>query len=199
MAERIGIFGGTFDPPHLGHLILAECAVSALNLSRVLFVLTADPPHKRDHTITPITHRLPMIERAIAGNSCFELSRIDIDRPGPHYTSDTVRLLHEQFSDAQLFFLLGGDSLHDLPTWHDPVAIVAHVTLAVMRRPADHVEISQLIAQMPNVAGHFQFVDAPTIGISATQIRERLHAGHSIRYQVPEAVIMYIQQHRLYV
>lgn len=196
--DRVGVFGGTFDPPHLGHLILAETALDALNLSCVLFVLAADPPHKRDQQITPIQHRLPMLEAAIYENPRFALSRVDMDRPGPHYTEETLRLLTAQYAKADLFFLMGGDSLHDFLTWHNPAGILAQASLAVMRRPGAQVELSTLTRQLPSLAGRVVFVDAPQIGISATGLRGCVRAGHSIRYQVPKAVAAYIQAHQLY-
>ena len=116
---RVGIFGGTFDPPHVGHLILAEECRTQLRLDRLLWVVTNQPPHKLDQTLSPVEKRVEMVQLSIAGNSHFELSRVDIDRPGPHYAVDTVRLLQEQLPEAELFYLMGGDSLHDLPTWHD--------------------------------------------------------------------------------
>ncbi|MHB8628282.1 MAG: nicotinate-nucleotide adenylyltransferase [Aggregatilineales bacterium] len=198
MTERLGLFGGTFDPPHLGHLILAECAIEALALSQVVFVLAADPPHKRDQRLTPAEHRLTMLELAIADNPHFALSRIDLDRPGPHYSVDTVRIAQTQYPGAALFFLMGGDSLHDLPTWHDPAGLVAQATLGVAHRPGESLALDKLVAQLPGLAGHVAFVEAPEIGISATDLRQRAQAGRSVRYQTPDVVRAYIQQHHLY-
>lgn len=196
--QRLGVFGGTFDPPHLGHLILAECALDALRLSRVLFVLAADPPHKRDQHVTPLRHRLVMLERAIAGNQRFVLSRIDIDRPGPHYSADTLHLLSDEQPEADLVFLMGGDSLDAFPTWHDPTRILAHARLGVMQRPGNAIDMRALEKRLPPLNGRVLFFDAPEIGISATSLRERVHVRHSIRYQVPEGVADYIHEHQLY-
>ncbi len=118
---KIGLFGGTFDPPHIGHLILASEAVHQLGLSRLLWMLAPDPPHKLEQPITPLPHRLEMLKRAIDGNASFEISHLEIERPGPHYTIDTVRLLSRLEPHADIVLLLGGDSLRDLPTWRLPI------------------------------------------------------------------------------
>ncbi len=196
--HALGIFGGTFDPPHVGHLILAESACDALNLSQVLFVPAADPPHKHNLAITPIQHRLAMLQIAIADNPRFAISDVDLARPGPHYTADTLRILHEQHANAALYFLLGGDSLHDLPTWREPDKIIAQAKLAVVRRPGAALDLAKLEGQLPGIADCIVFVDAPIVGISATTLRERMRRGHSIRYQVPEAVERYIATNQLY-
>ena len=121
---RVGILGGTFDPPHVGHLILGEYAADALHLEHLLFVPAADPPHKRDEEKTPIAHRLAMLEHALADNPRFELSRVDIDRPGPHYSLDTVKIVQDQYRDADIYFVMGSDSLRALPTWHRPAEMI---------------------------------------------------------------------------
>ena len=198
MTERIGLFGGTFDPPHLGHLILAERAVEALALSQVLFVLAADPPHKHDQRIAPVEHRLAMLERAIAGNPHFAVSLIDLDRPGPHYSVDMVRIAQNQYPSATLYFLMGGDSLHDLPTWRDPAGLIAQAMLGVAHRPGEALALDKLNTQIPGLAGRVAFIEAPVIGISATDLRQRVVAGRSIRYQISESVCAYIQEHHLY-
>ncbi len=198
MTERLGLFGGTFDPSHLGHLILAECAIEALALSQVLFVLAADPPHKRDQHIAPVEHRLAMLKLAIADNPRFAVSRIDLDRPGPHYSVDMVRIAQNQYPGAALYFLMGGDSLHDLPTWRDPAGLVARTMLGVAHRPGEALALDALNAQIPGLAGRVAFVEAPEIGISATDLRQRALAGRSVRYQTPDAVRAYIEKHQLY-
>ena len=133
---RVGIFGGTFDPPHVGHLILAAEARDQLGLDRVLWVVTPDPPHKAGRTITPLLTRLDLVEAAICQDSQFEISRAEIDRPGPHYSVDTVEILARTYPQAELFYLMGGDSLHDLPTWKRPRQFIAALDgIGVMRRP----------------------------------------------------------------
>ncbi|MEP7289791.1 MAG: nicotinate-nucleotide adenylyltransferase [Chloroflexota bacterium] len=196
--QRIGILGGTFDPPHIGHLILAETAFDVLSLSCVLLVPAADPPHKHTLAITPIQHRLAMLTQAVADNPRFVLSDIDIARPGPHYTVDTLRLLQQQYPDAELYFLLGGDSLRDMPTWYDPAGIIAQAKVAVMGRPGATLDLPTLEADLPGITTRLMFVESPLIDISATLLRERLRKGHSIRYLVPEVVERYIVENALY-
>ena len=143
--QTIGIFGGTFDPPHLGHLILAAEAYAQLGLERCLWVLTPDPPHKQGQSITPLKHRLAMLKLAIAGDPQFELSTVDLDRPGPYYAVDTVKILAAQIPGANLVYLMGGDSLRDLPKWHLPADFVdACHAIGVMRRPGDDIDLPDL-------------------------------------------------------
>lgn len=197
-SPALGILGGTFDPPHMGHLILAQSALDILNLSHVLFVPAADPPHKHHLPITPVMHRVSMLELAIEDNPRFMISRVDMDRPGPHYTVDTLDILCKKFPGIDLYFLMGGDSLHDFASWRDPEGIIERATLAVMRRPGSVIDISDLEAKLPGIQNRIAFVDAPIIGISATLIRDRLRVGHSIRYQVPDKIERYILTNRLY-
>jgi nicotinate-nucleotide adenylyltransferase len=146
---RIGIFGGTFDPPHLGHLILAAEASDQLGLDLLLFVLTPDPPHKQGQQISSMQDRLQMLQAAIAGNRAFSLSRVDIDRPPPYFAVDTVRLLAYDYPGADLIYLMGGDSLHDLPTWHTPQEFIEAVSgIGVMRRPGT-IDLSSLEPALP--------------------------------------------------
>lgn len=196
--QRIGILGGTFDPPHIGHLILAEHAAESLGLSRLLFVPAADPPHKRHEYKTSVHHRLAMLERAIRDNDRFVLSRIDIDRPGPHYSLDMVDLAQRQFPDAALYFVMGGDSLRDLPRWHRPAEFIQRCRLAVMRRPGDEIQPEMHAAVLPELAGRVVMIEAPLIGISSTDIVDRLRQGASVRYMLPDAVLEYILTHNIY-
>jgi len=195
---RLGVFGGTFDPPHVGHLILAETACDTLGLAAVLFVLAADPPHKQNLSLTAVEHRLAMLHLAIAENPRFTASDVDITRPGPHYTVDMLRVLQERHPDAELYFLLGGDSLRDIPTWRDPAGVIAQAYLAAVGRPGSTIDEKALEAKLPGITERLAFLDAPEIGVSATMIRDRLHKGHSIRYLLPEAVERYIVEHQLY-
>lgn len=198
LSPRLGVLGGTFDPPHMGHLILAESACDELGLDQVLFVPAADPPHKHNLSITPIEHRLAMLTAAIADNPRFALSDVDITRPGPHYTADTLRLLSEKYPGVDLYFILGGDSLRDLTRWHEPTQVIKWARLAAMGRPGATLDIDKMHEQLPGLADRLTFVDAPVIGIAATLLRERLRAGHSIRYLVPDSVERYIVEHGLY-
>ncbi len=197
---RIGIFGGTFDPPHLGHLILAAEACHQLKLDKLLFVLTSDPPHKQDHHISPYPDRLAMLEAAIADNPAFELSRVEVDRPGPHFTVDTMHLLKKEFPEDTLIYLMGGDSLHDLPTiWHKPDEFIAACdVLGVMRRPQDQIDLESLEAEIPGISAKVEFMNAPLLEIAARQIRRRVAEGHPYRYYLPEAVFQIIQEKKLY-
>lgn len=196
--QRIGILGGTFDPPHLGHLILAEHAADALGLAKLLFVPAADPPHKQHETKTPVHHRLRMLECAIQGNPRFSISRVDIDRPGPHYSVDMVRIIGKLYPDTELYFVMGSDSLRDLPRWYHPDELIRLCQLAVMRRPGDDVRLDMHAAVLPELAARVVMVDAPLIGISSTDISDRLRQGQSIRYLVPDTVLSYIQSHPIY-
>ena len=193
------MFGGTFDPPHLGHLILASEALAALDLRKVLWVLTLIPPHKLDQPITELPDRLAMLNLAIKNDPGFELSTIDMDRPGPHYTLDTLKLLQGQYPGADLILLLGGDSLRDLPTWHQPAELVASChEIGVMRRPGDAVDLSLLNGKIAGIAGKIRFVDAPLLEIASHEIRLRASTGLPFRYYLPPPVYEYISLHKIY-
>lgn len=196
---QVGLFGGTFDPPHLGHLILAAESARQLSLSRVLWMLAPDPPHKLNQVITPLPHRLAMLERAIAGNPLFEISFLEINRPGPHYTVDTLALLAAQEPQAEITLLLGGDSLRDLPKWHNPAGIVSAVhRIGVMRRPEDEIDISALEAQIHGLKNKVHFIHALMQELSSRELRRRIQTGGEYRYYLPHAVYEYIESHRLY-
>jgi nicotinate-nucleotide adenylyltransferase len=196
---RLGIFGGTFDPPHVGHLILAAEARDQLNLDHVLWVVTPDPPHKANRAVSPLATRLELVEAALNGDPAFAISRVEIDRPGPHYTVDTVRLLGEQHPGADLFYLMGGDSLRDLPTWMNPQGIVAGLTgLGVMRRPQDFVDLPGLERSLPGIVAKVHFVNAPLLEISSSRIRDRAAQGRHFRYFLPQHVYRLILEKGLY-
>lgn len=199
MSNLLGIFGGTFDPPHLGHLILAAEAQAQLKLDRVLWVLTPQPPHKPERSITPLEHRLAMLRRALGGNSDFELSTVEIDRSGPHYTVDTLNLLREKYPAGKLVLLIGGDSLRDLPSWNRPHEIIAAVhAFGVMRRPGDDIELERLERLFPGLQSRVQFFRSPQLDISSSLIRQRVAGGGHSRYYLPPGVYDYIQQNHLY-
>ncbi len=199
MTEKLGIFGGTFDPPHIGHQILAAEAIDQLGLEKVLWVLTPFPPHKRKRTITPLLTRLKMVEATIAENPDFELSRVDIDRSPPHYALDTVRLLQGRHPKAQLIYLMGGDSLNDLPTWFSYQEFIAGChSLGVMRRPGDGIDLRELDTQIPEITSKVKFIDAPLLEISASQIRSKIHQGKPFRYLLPQSVYQIIQENNPY-
>ena len=197
--ERIGLFGGTFDPPHLGHLILASEAQFQLELTRLLWTLTPEPPHKQDQPITPVEHRLAMVNFAIADNPFFELSRVELDRPGPHYTLDTINLVAEQNPNAEIVPVIGGDSLHDLPTWHHPQELLyaAH-WIGVMRRPGESANLEALERELPGISSKVHYVDAPLLEIASSEIRSRIADGRPFRYYLPTSVYEYIKENHLY-
>jgi nicotinate-nucleotide adenylyltransferase len=195
---RIGILGGTFDPPHVGHLILSEVARDSLDLERVLWVTAADPPHKQGLPVTPVFHRLEMVRLAIAGNDSFQVSTVDVDRPGPSYTVDTLKILSGQFSGDGLVFIMGGDSLADLPQWHLPRRLIEMAELAVLARPAVRIDWPALESAIPGLRDRVVELHGPQIAVSAIDLRERLGQRRSVRYLVPEAVIAYIQANNLY-
>ena len=195
----LGIFGGTFDPPHIAHLALAAEALRQLGLERVLWVLTPDPPHKPRRAITPVETRLALVQAAMHGEPRFELSRVDIDRPPPQYALDTVRRLREIYPGAELVYLMGGDSLRDLPDWHQPQEFVAAChALGVMRRPRTRLNLERLEASLPALRNKVRFIDVPRLDISASDIRRRVHLGHPYAYLLPDAVREIIAEQRLY-
>lgn len=198
MNMRIGIFGGTFDPPHLGHLHLAEAARDQLKLDKILWVPTASPPHKKNQPLSPVADRLAMVEAIIADEPAYAISRVDIDRPGPHWAADTVALLARQSPGDQLVFLMGGDSLRDLPTWGRPVEFLSQCSLGVMRRPKDAIDLSGLESRLPGLTAKVEFVQAVPLEIASHTIRQRVREGESVEDLVPEAVARIIQARRLY-
>jgi nicotinate-nucleotide adenylyltransferase len=196
---RLGIFGGTFDPPHLGHLILAAECHAQLGLEKVVFVPTADPPHKRGRQFAPVADRVGMVEAAIRGQGIFELSRVEIDRPGPHYALDTMKFLASEYTENDLVYLIGGDSLRDLPDWNRPKEFIAACSaIGVMRRPRTRIDISQLESKLPGLSAKLEFVEAPLLEISSTEIRQRVREGGHYRYYLPNAVYEIIQERKLY-
>ncbi len=196
---RIGVFGGTFDPPHYAHLVLAAEAHDQLRLEKVLWVLTPQPPHKPYRVITDLPIRLKLLQAAIKGEAAFKLSRVDVDRPQPHYAVDTMRLLSEQFPDGELVYLIGADSLRDLPGWHRPADLVeACHEIGVMPRPGAQYDLSALGEIMPGLVEKLRFVDAPLLEISSSDIRQRVQQGRMYRYFVPEGVWRIVQDEGLY-
>lgn len=196
-APRIGFFGGTFDPIHQGHLILASYAAGDGKLDRVLFAPAARPPHK-DRQITPVSDRIEMLLRAIDLDPRFEMTSVDLDRQGPHYSADTLALLAQQFPGSQLFFLMGSDSFNDLPQWHDPLRLFENADVLVGRRPGRHCDLEQLAELLPPVSTQTTFVDIPLIEISSTEVRHRVSKRLPIDYLVPRSVQRYIESNGLY-
>lgn len=196
--KSLGVLGGTFDPPHYGHLALAENARVQLQLDCVLFVPAGQQPLKQDRAITPAHHRAAMVEAAIADNPDFSLSRADLDRPGPHYTTDTLALLQEAHPEAEMVFVIGSDSLAQLAAWHDPAGIVQQARLAAMPRPGWKVDLEKLEQTVPGVCERLTWLDVPCLDIAASDLRRRARRGLPLRYLVPPAVEAYIHKHRLY-
>jgi len=193
---RVGILGGTFDPVHVAHLILAEGAREALALDEVLFIPAGEPWRKSGRAITPAEHRLAMLRLAVEGNEAFGISDIELRRSGPTYTADTLEELAGERLDDEFYFIVGADALADLPSWHEPERIVAHAVLAVAPRELQEVNVAAL--NLPGLAARIEAFPLPRIDISSTDIRARVAAGASIRYLVPDAVERYIRAHGLY-
>jgi len=196
---RIGIFGGTFDPPHIAHLVLASEAYYQLGLDRLLWVLTPFPPHKQGRKILPLQTRLDLLSAALDPEPAFELSRVEIDRPPPHYALDTLQILGKRFLGDELIYLIGGDSLHDLPTWHQPQQVLSACTaLGVMRRPEDQVDLAVLEGQLPSITDKVRWIEAPLLEISASDIRRRIAQGQPHRFFLPDGVYNIIHDRHLY-
>lgn len=201
--RRVGVMGGTFDPVHYGHLVVAEEVFAALDLAEMLFVPAGEPPHKPDRVITAARHRLAMLELAIASNPHFSISRVDLVRPGPSYTVETLRLLREQLGEqTALYFVIGWDSLEYLLTWYDPAGILAQLSyLVAVRRPGyneDEGYRDELETRLPGLKQRLLVVAAPQFDISSTDLRQRVAERRPIKYQVPESVEKYIRQYTLY-
>ena len=195
---NIGVLGGTFDPVHIGHLIVAEEARLTLGLSKVLFVPAGQPWLKQDRSIAPAVHRVEMVRRAIAGNPFFEISTLEVERAGPSYTVDTLTMLGKQLgSRASLFFILGRDTLAELPLWKEPQKVVQLCRLVVPPRLGSR-DLKHLEKAIPGLLERIIQLDMPVIGISSSEIRQRIAQGLPIRYLVPPAVEKYITEHRMY-
>ena len=192
----IGLLGGTFDPPHVGHLVLGECARVQLGLDRVSFMPAGDPWRKAGRNVASATDRLAMTNLAIAGNPHFSLDEREVERIGPTYTVDTLRELHGQGLD-DIVLILGSDALADMPTWREPDVITALARLAVAPKGMDEGQQAWLAAQV-GVDTSPALVDMPPIPVSSTLVRERVRDGLPIRYLVPEAVEGYIRERGLY-
>jgi nicotinate-nucleotide adenylyltransferase len=201
--QAVGLLGGTFDPIHFGHLVIAEEVRAFLGLERMVFVPAGEPPHKPGLNITPARHRLAMVQLAIASNPCFALSHVELDRPGPSFLVDTLRLLHAQWgTNMALSFVIGWDSLEELHTWHDPLGILAQLThLVAVGRPGytDEKAYHTLLEQrLPGIMQRLLVVPVPQMDISSTDLRLRVAQGRPIKYQTPEPVERYIVEHKLY-
>lgn len=196
-SPRTGILGGTFDPPHLGHLLIAEQALDQLNLESVLFVPAGRPPHKASDSMTDAMIRRDLVDVGIAGNPAFALSTSDLDNDGPSLTFQLLERLTAARPRDDLFFIMGEDSLIDFGSWARPERIIELATLAVARRPLPPSSSRQHPA-VPGIEHRLEWVQSPAFEISSRDIRDRVRAGRSIRYMVPSAVQTYIETHGLY-
>jgi nicotinate-nucleotide adenylyltransferase len=195
----IGVFGGTFDPPHIGHLILAVEAHYQLELERVLWVLTADPPHKPEAPLTATEIRLEMLKISMGNRPEFELSRVDIDRPGPHFAVDTLRLLSEAHPGEQWAYLMGGDSLRDMFRWHDPAGFLSRCDLlAVMPRPEAPPDLASLQQDLPEIEQKLRFLRAPSVALSSSDVRRRVRQGQPFEHLLTAGVAQLIRSQGLY-
>jgi len=196
---KIGVLGGTFDPIHRGHIMVAEEVKARLNLAEVLFVPTAQTPLKEESPISAVEHRVQMVSLAIADYPYLKLSDVEINRAGLSYTIDTIAELRSRYAGDELFFILGWDSLAQLPRWKEPSRLVQMCRLVAIPRPGYSLpDLNSLEASIPGLSRSLIVLDKPEIDISATEIRERVARGLSIRHLVPEPVDEYIRQHKLY-
>lgn len=200
MTGAIGVFGGTFDPPHLGHLAAAQEALEACGLQRVLFVPSERNPLKLDNQISPTPHRLAMTALAVAGNPAFDVSDADLGGTGPSFTVDLLaRLRDERGPATELAFISGMDVLHELHRWREPLRLLQLARLIVIARPGQqHVSPEQVDQRVPGAGSRITVVQTPGVAISSTELRQRAAAGRSLRYLVPDSVAAYIQEQRLY-
>ncbi len=195
---RIGILGGTFNPPHLGHLICAQEAYLQLELDRVTLIPARIPPHKPVEDEPGPEHRLELCRVAVGDDERFDVSDVEITREGRSYTVDTLELLHSQDPESELFLIVGGDIAAGLPKWREPERVLALATLAVAgRRGTSRAEVDEALSGLPG-GEQTAFFQMPTISVSSTVLRRRVRAGQPIRYYVPDPVVSYIDHHRLY-
>jgi nicotinate-nucleotide adenylyltransferase len=196
------VLGGTFDPVHFAHLAIAEQTRGTLDLEKVLFVPAGIPPHKRDQLVTQPGHRVTMLELAIAGNPCFRLSRLEVDRPGPSYAVDTIEALaalSRAEGRAEPVMIVSAEALRGLTSWRDPERVLDLCRMAVVPRRGYPTPGAPWLAEhFPGREERFTFLDGPDLGHSASDIRRRVSQGRSIRYLVPETVESYIAEHALY-
>ena len=195
---RLGVFGGTFDPPHIAHQLLAEQAREQLQLDTVLWVPAGDPWRKGERDVTPAADRVAMVERTVEGNQAFEVSRLEIEREGPTYSVETLAALRSERPDAEPFFLLGADALADLPNWREPQRLIELVTLGVAAREGPRPGDGALEALLPGLSRRVAWIELPRLDISATELRRRASEGRSLRYFVAPAVEAYIREQGLY-
>ena len=207
--QRVGVLGGTFDPLHYGHMLLADTARVQLRLDRVLFAPAGQPPHKPEAQPSSVAHRVALVQAALAGAAepSFRFSRVDLDRPGPQYTVDTLTILREACPLSELWLLIGADSLADLSKWREPARIVTLARLAVLPRPgyspdldavAVHLASGDLPAKTLDLCQRVDWLTGPSLDVSSTELRARARRGLPLRYLVPPAVEEYVREQKLY-
>jgi nicotinate-nucleotide adenylyltransferase len=194
---RLGLLGGTFDPVHSGHLMIAEVARHALSLDQVIFIPAGDPPHK-GHEVTPAEHRYAMVLLATAGNAAFVVSRREMERPGPSYSLTTIREFRSEVgTHGELFFIAGADTVTEIQTWYRWQDVLRECRFVAVARSG--FDASSLLASLPKeLCRRIDLVNAPAFDLSSTEIRDRVQRGEPIRYMVPEPVEVYIRKHALY-
>lgn len=195
---RIGVLGGTFNPPHLGHLVCAQEAYIQLELERVILIPARQPPHKPVEEEPGPEHRLELCRLAVEGDRRFEVSELELNREGPSYTVDTLSSLHSSAPDTDLYLILGGDIAAGLPDWHEPERALSLATVAVAKRRGTPREVVEQSLARLRGGERTKFFHMPRIGVSSTFIRERVRAGRPIRYLVPDKVAGYIAEEGLY-
>lgn len=198
-SRRVGLFGGTFDPIHYGHLVIAEDARVYLGLDKVYFAPAFQPPHKTLGTYSGFEHRVRMVELAIKSNPRFALSLIETRLPVPSYTVDTVRAFRKELpAGAVLYFIMGMDSLANILTWHKPDELLQLCRIVVAERAGYQVDIASLESKLPGLRQSLELIDTPELSISSTDLQRRIRLGLSVRYQLPTRVEQYIRRHTLY-
>jgi nicotinate-nucleotide adenylyltransferase len=197
MSAAVAIMGGTFDPIHLGHLLAAEEAWLRFTLDRVVFVPNREPPHKHDYSVSAVEHRFAMVTLATASNPHFEVSRLEIDRPGPSYTADTMRHFRERLgAEARLYFITGADAMMETVAWHQPEEIARVCEFIAVTRPG--YDLGKLPPAWLGPQARVHTLPIPGLDISSTELRRRAAAGESLRYLVPPCVARYVEVNRLY-
>lgn len=186
--KKVGILGGTFNPPHYGHLLIASEVQESLHLDKIWFMPNHEPPHKQKPESANDQNRLQMLKLAVSGNPGFQIQTIELEREGPSYTIDTMKLLNEKYRDHQFYFIIGADMIEYLPKWYKIDELVKLVQFVGVARPSYSRQTDYPV----------QYVDVPVIDISSSIIRERLHNGKSVKYLLPDNVIAYIKENHLY-
>jgi nicotinate-nucleotide adenylyltransferase len=186
--KKVGILGGTFDPPHYGHLLIANEVLSTLHLDEIWFMPNQEPPHKKKSKSIKNEDRLQMLELAISGNDAFRVETIELDRQGPSYTVDTMKMINAQYSDHQFFFIIGADMIEYLPKWHKIEELINLVQFVGVERPEYNSRTEYPVL----------YVDVPAIDVSSSMIRDRVKSRQTVRYLLPDSVIQYIEEKHLY-